>query len=91
MPEVTPIWKQSKRSKPKWRKPLPVKSAKRYSENEYREQIRQQVFARDGAQVPRLLPAARLRLAEGPEITALARNRAGWARLCRLLTTSQSG
>ena len=48
MPEVTPIWKQPKRSKPKWRKPLPVKSAKRYSENEYREQIRQQVFARDG-------------------------------------------
>ena len=32
------------------------------------------------------LPAARLCLAEGLEITALPRNRAGWARLCRLLT-----
>ena len=36
--------------------------------------------------VPRLLPAARLCLAEGLEVTALPRNRAGWARLCRLLT-----
>ena len=42
--------------------------------------------ARGGAIVPRLLPAARLCLAEGPELTALPRNRAGWARLCRLLT-----
>ncbi len=42
--------------------------------------------ARGGAPVPRLLPAARLCLAEGLELTALARNRAGWARLCRLLT-----
>jgi len=42
--------------------------------------------ARDGTAVPRLLPAARLVLADGLEITALARNRAGWARLCRLLT-----
>ena len=35
---------------------------------------------------PRLLPAARLCLAEGPELTALPRDRAGWGRLCRLLT-----
>ncbi len=42
--------------------------------------------ARDGSAVPRLLPAARLCLAEGPELTALPKNRAGWARLCRLLT-----
>jgi DNA-directed DNA polymerase III PolC len=42
--------------------------------------------ARDGTAVPRLLPAARLVLADGLEITALARDRAGWARLCRLLT-----
>jgi error-prone DNA polymerase len=42
--------------------------------------------ARAGATVPRLLPAARLCLAEGAEITALVRSRAGWARLCRLLT-----
>ena len=43
-------------------------------------------LARAGAAVPRLLPAARLCLAEGLEVTALPRNRAGWARLCRLLT-----
>ncbi len=42
--------------------------------------------AREGATVPRLLPAARLCLADGPELTAIPRNRAGWARLCRLLT-----
>ena len=41
---------------------------------------------RAGLSVPRLLPAARLCLAEGLEVTALPRNRAGWARLCRLLT-----
>ncbi|SEK61056.1 DNA polymerase III, alpha subunit [Roseivivax marinus] len=39
--------------------------------------------------VPRLIPAARLVLAEGVEITALAATRAGWARLCRLLTTGR--
>ncbi|HET9069209.1 MAG TPA: error-prone DNA polymerase, partial [Amaricoccus sp.] len=43
--------------------------------------------AREGGAVPRLLPAARLCLAgAGPEITALPRDRAGWGRLCRLLT-----
>src|SRR5512134_2250239 len=42
--------------------------------------------ARGGAAVPSLLPAARLCLVQGPEITAIARSRAGWARLCRLLT-----
>ncbi len=42
--------------------------------------------ARSGAAVPRLLPATRLCLAEGLEITALPRDRAGWGRLCRLLT-----
>ena len=46
--------------------------------------------ARDGGAVPRLLPAARLVLADGLEITALARSRAGWARLCRLLTLGAS-
>ncbi|WP_085793221.1 error-prone DNA polymerase [Roseivivax jejudonensis] len=39
--------------------------------------------------VPRLIPAARLVLAEGVEITALAATRAGWGRLCRLLTTGR--
>ncbi len=38
---------------------------------------------------PRLIPAARLELAEGLTLTALPRDRAGWARLCRLLTTGR--
>ncbi|MBP7002019.1 error-prone DNA polymerase [Amaricoccus sp.] len=42
--------------------------------------------ARDGLAPPRLVPGARLALAEGIEVTALARDRSGWARLCRLLT-----
>jgi error-prone DNA polymerase len=42
--------------------------------------------APEAAVVPRLVPAARLCLAEGIEVTALPRNRVGWARLCRLLT-----
>jgi len=36
--------------------------------------------------VPRLVPAARLRFAEGLEVTALAASRASWARLCRLIS-----
>ncbi|WP_238365554.1 error-prone DNA polymerase [Mesobacterium pallidum] len=36
--------------------------------------------------VPRLLPAARLRFTDGPDVTALPENRQGWARLCRLLS-----
>jgi len=35
---------------------------------------------------PRLIPAARLVLREGLEITALPEDRRGWASLCRLLT-----
>ncbi|MEM9009585.1 MAG: error-prone DNA polymerase [Pseudomonadota bacterium] len=36
--------------------------------------------------VPRLLPAARLVLADGFQATALPTDRAAWGRLCRLLT-----
>ncbi|WP_149757012.1 error-prone DNA polymerase [Roseivivax sediminis] len=39
--------------------------------------------------VPRLVPAARLVLTEGLEITVLAATRAGWGRLCRLLTVGR--
>ncbi|MEI4232181.1 error-prone DNA polymerase [Roseovarius sp. D22-M7] len=35
---------------------------------------------------PRLIPAARLVLREGLEVTALPEDRQGWASLCRLLT-----
>ena len=39
--------------------------------------------------VPRLLPASRLVFAEGIEITALPRDRTGWASLCRLLSVGR--
>ena len=35
---------------------------------------------------PRLIPAARLLLSDAPALTALPRDRAGWANLCRLLS-----
>ena len=38
------------------------------------------------ANAPRLIPAARLCLTEGIEITALPYDRAGWGRLCRLIS-----
>jgi DNA-directed DNA polymerase III PolC len=40
----------------------------------------------DWANTPRLIPAARLVLRDGLVLTALPEDRAGWARLCRLLT-----
>jgi DNA-directed DNA polymerase III PolC len=43
------------------------------------------------ANVPRLIPAARLCLAEGVVLTALPRDRAGWGRLCRLISTGRLG
>ena len=39
--------------------------------------------------VPRLIPAARLVFTDAPPITALPENRAGWASLCRLLSTGR--
>ncbi len=39
--------------------------------------------------LPRLLPAARLVFEEGIEITALPRDRAGWAGLCRMLSAGR--
>ncbi|RVV98222.1 error-prone DNA polymerase [Mesobaculum littorinae] len=36
--------------------------------------------------VPRLIPAARIVPVDGPEVTAIPRDRAAWGRLCRLLT-----
>jgi DNA-directed DNA polymerase III PolC len=40
----------------------------------------------DITNIPRLIPAARLVLREGLSMTVLAASRAGWARLCRLLS-----
>jgi len=41
------------------------------------------------ANVPRLIPAARLCLSERVELTALPYDRAGWGRLCRLISTGR--
>ncbi|WP_428927070.1 error-prone DNA polymerase [Marinibacterium sp. SX1] len=38
---------------------------------------------------PRLLPAARLVFSDAPPVTALPRDRQGWATLCRLLSTGR--
>jgi len=35
---------------------------------------------------PRLIPAARLRFTDGPDLTALPETRQGWASLCRLIS-----
>ncbi len=43
-------------------------------------------IAREGGVPARLLPGARLCLRDGTELTALARDRAGWGRLCRVLS-----
>ena len=43
-------------------------------------------MGRDGGVTARLIPAARLVLKSGFSVTALPQDRAGWARLCRLLT-----
>ncbi|MDW4498283.1 error-prone DNA polymerase [Sulfitobacter sp. D35] len=38
---------------------------------------------------PRLIPAARLVFRDGPAVTALPESRAGWSRLCRLISTGR--
>jgi DNA-directed DNA polymerase III PolC len=43
-------------------------------------------LARDGGPKLRLIPAARIVVEGGFSVTALPQNRAGWGRLCRLLT-----
>ena len=43
-------------------------------------------LARDGGPKLRLIPAARLVMEGGFSVTALTQDRAGWGRLCRLLT-----
>lgn len=46
-------------------------------------------LARDGGPQVRLIPAARIVLQGGFTLTALPRDRAGWGRLCRLLTAGR--
>jgi DNA-directed DNA polymerase III PolC len=51
-----------------------------------RAHTRARELARDGGPVVRLIPAARVVLADGFAVTCLPRDRAGWGRLCRLLS-----
>jgi error-prone DNA polymerase len=46
-------------------------------------------ITRDGGRPARLVPGARLCTGEGVEVTALPVDRAGWGRLCRLLTAGK--
>ena len=43
-------------------------------------------LARDGGPKVRLIPAARIILTDGFQVTCLPRDRAAWGRLCRLLS-----
>ncbi len=43
-------------------------------------------IARKAGSAPRLIPAALIRLEDGVSLTVLPRDRAGWGRLCRLLS-----
>ncbi len=47
-------------------------------------------IAREGGVAPRLIPAARVVMREGVAATALPLDRAGWGRLCRLLTLGRT-
>jgi error-prone DNA polymerase len=51
-----------------------------------RAHTRARELARDGGPVVRLIPAARIVLADGFSVTCLPRDRAAWGRLCRLLS-----
>ena len=46
-------------------------------------------IARDGGPQIRLIPAARIILADGFQLTCLPRDRAAWGRLCRMLSLGQ--
>jgi error-prone DNA polymerase len=46
-------------------------------------------MARDGGPRVRLIPAARIVLADGFQVTVLPRDRAAWGRLCRMLSLGQ--
>jgi DNA-directed DNA polymerase III PolC len=51
-----------------------------------RAHTRARELARDGGSRVRLIPAARIVLADGFAVTCLPRDRAAWGRLCRLLS-----
>lgn len=51
-----------------------------------RAHVEAREVTRETGQAPRLIPAAWIVLAEGGAVTCLARDRQGWAGLCRLIT-----
>ncbi|NHB76391.1 error-prone DNA polymerase [Rhodobacter calidifons] len=51
-----------------------------------RAHTRARELARDGGPKVRLIPAARIVLTDGVQVTTLPRDRAAWGRLCRLLS-----
>jgi error-prone DNA polymerase len=51
-----------------------------------RAHVEAREIARAGGAAPRLIPAARIVTRDGLVVTLLPRDRAGWGRLCRLLT-----
>ncbi len=51
-----------------------------------RAHTRARELARDGGPKIRLIPAARIVLTDGVQVTTLPRDRAAWGRLCRLLS-----
>ena len=54
-----------------------------------RAHTRARELARDGGPVVRLIPAARVVLTDGFQVTCLPRDRAAWGRLCRMLSLGQ--
>jgi DNA-directed DNA polymerase III PolC len=54
-----------------------------------RAHTRARDLARDGGPRVRLIPAARIVLADGFQVTCLPRDRAAWGRLCRMLSLGQ--
>ena len=54
-----------------------------------RAHTRARELARDGGPRTRLIPSARIILADGFQVTCLPRDRAAWGRLCRMLSAGQ--
>jgi DNA-directed DNA polymerase III PolC len=54
-----------------------------------RAHTRARDLARDGGPRVRLIPAARIVLQDGFQVTCLPRDRAAWGRLCRMLSAGQ--
>jgi DNA-directed DNA polymerase III PolC len=54
-----------------------------------RAHVEAREIRRKAGAAPRLIPAALIRLTDGFTVTALPQDRAGWGRLCRLISTGR--